>query len=252
MSFQIGRIISKYFKNKESIFLENFPKYNKKLIEENKNILENFSLSNSVVEKILNNREKAKIGVRWPLEKVEIICEKNIENNLKKFLPFIKSLTNIENIIFKKELLENTSYGVKPNFVNLKNDFQGEELKKAIENINKNKKIIIENIKKKELKIEGQIFNLEKHILKTLILDDKIISSPFNFGHIILHTNQNEKLLEMGFLREIIRRIQLTRKEIGLDKNEKMKISFEGSTKKLITIIKKNVDEIKIKLKLTK
>jgi isoleucyl-tRNA synthetase len=221
---------------KESVLLENFPFVDDFLINygEKKDIKNNFELSQEIITAVLNSREKAKIGLRWPLSKIDIIGEGS-EEKLKPYEKLIKQLTNILEINYDFKDLE-LNYIIKPNFTGLKNDF--ENISDVIKIINLNKFYISEALK--EGKTLGVYDNIEidfnKHIIKELELNEDLLSSDFKSGFVILHTKQDEILLESGYLREIIRRIQLQRKEMKLDRDDKINLSFEGSDDYFLTL----------------
>ncbi len=218
-------------RKKESIFLENLPESDELLIKtiEKKGINENFELTQDVIAAILNSREKAKIGVRWPLSKVHIVGARNLSSDLKVFEPMILKLTNIKKIVYNLEGVK-IDYNVKPNFPTLKEDMK-ENMQSAIKAINMNKSLIAQDLQKS--KISGVYDNIkldyEKHILKEVILPQDLVASEFSGGQVVLHTEQDEILLESGFLRELIRRVQQVRKDLGLNKNDEIEVSFAGS-----------------------
>lgn len=231
---------TKIIMKKESIFLENIPEPDLMLIKkaEELDLDKNFYLAQEIVQSILNAREKIKVGVRWPLSQADIIMTKNVKEELKPFEPIIKALTNVKTLNYDLNDVK-VNYTIKPNFVSLKENFKNP--KDAIRAINLNKKYIADDIVSgvKSGKYDGVELNLEKHILKELTLEDKeLISSEFNYGFIILHSHQDEILLEQGYLRELIRRVQDMRKVAKLDKNKKIILSFNGSDDYYIGLIK--------------
>ena len=98
LPFITEKIYQDIYKHKKSIFLENWPKYNQKLID--KKLEENFERIKLIIQDILAEREKIKLGIRWPLNSV-IITTKN-SNSLKQFMNIIKTQTNIKEIILKE------------------------------------------------------------------------------------------------------------------------------------------------------
>ena len=237
------------FQNKlESIFLESFVCADEFFIKqvEEKNILENFEVMQSIMSAILHTREKAKIGIRWALGSVNIIGK--IEpKNLESFEKLIKDLTNILKIEYNK-IDNKINYIIKPNFENIKNDFK--DLSVVINLINKNKYYIVEDLRagKTYVKYEKIEINLEKHIIKELVLEEKnLISGEFNLGFVILDTNQDDFLLECGFLRELIRRVQDLRKKEGYTKEQKVNLSFKGSDVYFLELVKNSENHIKNK-----
>lgn len=223
---------------KESIFLESFPEVDEYLLKESnkEGIEDNFDLVQDIIGAVLNSREKVKIGVRWPLSQIDIISSNNISNKLNIFEDLIKKLTNVLKVSYELKGTE-LNYNIKPNFATIKQDF--ENVSDVIKIINQNKKQIINDIKNNlneniydDLKID-----YNKHLIKETILPENLISSDFKEGNVILHTIQDEILLEEGYLREITRRIQSFRKDLGLDKNQNINLSFLGSENYLIKII---------------
>jgi isoleucyl-tRNA synthetase len=241
---------------KESIFLENLPEVDELVLKYGNelDIEENFNIVTDIVGAVLNAREKAKIGVRWPLSEINIISSiNNLDKKLEPFEKLIKKLTNILKIKYDSSDIQ-INYIIKPNFKTLKVDF-GDQMSNVIKAINLSKFEISNDLKLgKNIGVyEGVELDLDKHVLKEVELSDNLVSADFKGGNIILHTEQDEILLEEGYLREIIRRVQQTRKDFGFDKKERIKLSFDGSdnyllelTKNLENIIKKRVgaDEI--------
>lgn len=91
--------LRKEFKLKEeSIHLSDWPKYNAKKI--NKKLEEDIETIKGIIQEILSQREKAQLGVRWPLKEVTITTEKTA--SIKKLKHIIQLQTNIKNIKIKK------------------------------------------------------------------------------------------------------------------------------------------------------
>lgn len=219
------------FANKrESIFLEDMPECDDYILTqvEKAGIAENFDLAQDVVAAVLNAREKVKIGVRWPLGQIDILGV-DIEHKLKVFKPMICKLTNIAKISYDTDGVE-MSYNIKPNFATLKVDFK-ENMSDVIKLINQNKMMIAEGVAASMSgdKLSKYEIDYSKHIISEMIIDGDFVSSDFASGNVILHTAQDDVLLEEGYLRELIRRIQQARKELGLNKTDEITLSFDGS-----------------------
>ena len=74
----------------------------------------------------------------------------------------------------------------------------------------------------------------------TLFREDLLIESAQMEGYVsendngitvVLDTNLSEELLEEGFVREIISKIQTMRKEAGFEVMDKIKVTYDGSEK---------------------
>lgn len=212
----------------ESVFMEEFVEH---FIDVDELVVEYFTVAQEIVQAILSSREKAKIGVRWPLKDVRIISSiENVESKLQPFETLIKQLTNIDKISYDSEDIE-MNYVVKPNFATLKEKF-GQEMGKVIGTINKEKDTITQAVKKGEAKIEISDIELDLNediLVETVISAQDVESSKFSGGEVIVNTAQDDELLKRGFVREIIRRIQDLRKEAGYNKNDLVCLSLEGS-----------------------
>ena len=68
--FMTEKVYQEIFKNKESIFLEDWPKVNKLKIDENLEL--GMCTALELIQEVLAQRDVAKIGVRWPLANVTI------------------------------------------------------------------------------------------------------------------------------------------------------------------------------------
>ncbi|MCH8519707.1 MAG: isoleucine--tRNA ligase [Nanoarchaeota archaeon] len=223
--YQKSILLFKY----ESVLLEEF---NEVFSDAQDSIVENFSVAQDVVQAILSSREKAKIGVRWPLKDVRIISSNvELKEQLTPFEELIKQLTNIDEISYDSQGIE-MSYVIKPNFASLKDKF-GQDMGRVIGIINKEKDELSKSVQEGNLSItiSGIEIDLTTDILvETIISSQDVISSKFSLGDVIVNTHQDEELLKRGYVREIIRRIQDLRKESGYEKKDVVCVSFEGSS----------------------
>ncbi len=87
------------YKNKkgESIHLSSWPKADKKKIS--KKLEQDFEIVLQIIEKGLAERDKAQIGLRWPLANATISCSKSLG---KDSAEIIKSQLNVKGVEFKK------------------------------------------------------------------------------------------------------------------------------------------------------
>lgn len=92
---------SKFKFKEESIHLFKWPKYDSKLI--NKKLESNIEISQDIIQKILFSREKAQIGVRWPLQEVIVYTKKkDVKDAIKQLSSIIQNQTNIKKITIKE------------------------------------------------------------------------------------------------------------------------------------------------------
>jgi len=83
--------------NKNSVHLENYPKFNEKNV--NKKISDEMKIVREIVSVGLRERDKVQIGLKWPLGKAEIVCEEKLNKSTEEI---IKSQLNIKELKFVK------------------------------------------------------------------------------------------------------------------------------------------------------
>jgi len=85
------------YNNKESIFLEEWPSFSEKDIDSS--LETSFSLVQDVLQSLLAAREKAQVGVRWPLKKVSVFCySKDVSDAVLFFKDLILRQINVKDL----------------------------------------------------------------------------------------------------------------------------------------------------------
>jgi len=136
----------------ESIFLESWPEPSKREIKED--LIKSMEEIKGIIQEVLAQRDKAKIGVRWPLPNV-LVTNKN-PKPLEHFSEIIKTQTNVKQVTFKiggKEVNLDTKMTEE-----LEREGYIRELTRRIQELRKKAKL------KKEDKIQLQIATKEKFL----------------------------------------------------------------------------------------
>ncbi len=228
---------------KESIFLENWPKYKEKLISDE--IEEGFGYAIETITAILSAREKANLRLRQPLRTaiVEVTNEEAL-NSLQRMAGVIEDYTNIRKVELK--LGESGKKTVRPLFENIGPEFKenagavGEALKGA------DAEAVMKDISSSghySLHTEKGTFNIaEKHftVIEGAARKDAL---SFKYGSVSLDATISEELREEALVREFERAVQLMRKGMGLKKAERIKLYCRFSPE-MKAIIKKNEKDI--------
>ena len=232
---------------KESIHLSDWPEYNEKII--NIKLENSFSIANEIITAVLAAREKGKIGIRWPLQKVTIYTEDT------KYVDAIESLKNT--ILNQCNLKEVVIVNKKPSWVTthvkINYDIIAPRAKEKLPKIvSRFVEISSESIKsalltkgKFELAVEDQVFELHKDDVYFIEQVPTTISpAEFSKGVIYLDLIQNSDLLNEGFVREIIRKIQSMRKDADMIKTQKANIVIATEDKVLKHTVEKYANDI--------
>jgi isoleucyl-tRNA synthetase len=94
------------------------------------------------------------------------------------------------------------------------------------------------------LEVEGNAVELaEADVLIEVVQKQGFVSETDKDVTVVLDTNLTPELIEEGFVREIISKIQTMRKEAGFEVMDNIKVYYNGSAN-IENIIKKNSDEI--------
>ncbi|MFH1972417.1 MAG: isoleucine--tRNA ligase [archaeon] len=211
------------FKYKEdSVHMLEWPKFDKKDI--NLSLEKDFDVAFNVISSILAARERAGIGVRWPLRKVSVVSQdKDVSKSVKKLKDLILSQTNIREI----EILDKME-GVQLEITMNRNAI-GRDFKRDSKEIMAG----LSDAKLKKLVNDGKLkigkFNLDmSHVLVKEDIPEGVVGSAFTKGSVYLNTAKDEELEKEGFAREVVRVIQSMRKDAGLVKKDRIKLSIKS------------------------
>ncbi|MGP1410599.1 MAG: isoleucine--tRNA ligase [Peptoanaerobacter stomatis] len=174
------------------------------------------------------SREEAKIKVRQPISKV--VIDKNIKEVIGELTELIKEELNVKDVEFAQDITSFMNYDIKPNFATLGKKL-GAKLKPLGQVLQTaDHKNIVDTVEK-----EGQItFNLNGEDT-VLTKEDLLINVKAKEGYdvgaegdlfIVLDTNLTKDLVQEGFARECISKIQQMRKNNGYEMMDKILISY--------------------------
>ncbi|MDO6471240.1 isoleucine--tRNA ligase [Maribacter sp. 1_MG-2023] len=230
----------------ESVHLANFPVADESLID--KSLEVKMQKAQIISSLVLSIRQKEKIKVRQPLQKIMIpVLDNKDREEIEAVSELIKSEVNVKEI----QLLDDASgilvKRIKPNFKTLGPKF-GKEMKQIAQVVNGFDQNDIQKIEQ-----DGELtIQLENKSI-TLQLQDVEISSQDIEGWMVatsgkltvaLDVTINEELRNEGIARELVNRIQNIRKDSGFEVTDKIaiKILKDGFVE---VAVKNNVEYIK-------
>ena len=154
---------------------------------------------------------------------------------------------NVKNVKFTEDVREFTSYSFKPQLKTVGPKY-GKLLggiKAALDCVDGNAAMDeLNDTGALKLDVNGQEITLFK---EDLLIDTKqidgFVSENDNGITVVLDTNLSEELLEEGFVREIISKIQTMRKEAGFEVMDRIRVTYNG-TEKAEKVFLKNAAEI--------
>ena len=174
-------------------------------------------------------RNQVKIKVKTPLKTLTVIHrDESLLGEIKKLESYIKTEMNVKVIEYSTNESDFIKLYAKPNSPVLGKKL-GKEFGKyraAIQNLNSDQLQLIEEGNK--ISVLDREFNNEEILIFREALEGKDASSN-SFISIALDCNLDEDLISEGLAREVVNRIQKTRKDIGLNVSDRVKIGFTGS-----------------------
>lgn len=237
-------LVCKVYKDApESVHLCDFPTYDEKLID--KKLEEDMDTVLSIVIAGRAGRNTANIKNRQPIGNMFVKSDKTLDN---MFINIIKEELNIKNVQFKDDVSDFTSYNFKPQLRTL-----GKKYGKLVPSIgnylkeNDGIKLMTELKQTGFIKfvVDGENIELKEEdvLIETAQMEGYVTENDKNIT-IVLDTNLSEELLEEGFVREIISKIQTMRKEAEFEVLDKITVYYSDN-EKIENIINKNIEQIK-------
>lgn len=227
----------------ESIHLTDFPKVNEEFIDKDLEVSMDEVLDIVVLGRAARN--SANIKNRQPVGNMYV----KAENVLSPFyVEIIEDELNVKAVEFKDDVEEFVSYSFKPQLktVGPKYGKLLGKIKEALANLDGHKAM-------QELNTDGALnfdFDGEKVVLgrEDLLIEtaknDNFVTEADNKVTVVLDIRLDDELLEEGFVRELISKIQTMRKEAGFEVVDHIVLSQSGNDR-IAEIIKKNEAVIK-------
>lgn len=217
-----------------SVHLEKYPSVQEELID--KELEHKMSTVQQIVYLARSLREKAKIRVRQPLQRILIPIDSPTERrNILEFKDIILDELNIKEIEFIDESNSDViKRKAKANYKVMGKKY-GKLMKlaaEAIDNLTNNQIIMLEKNGNLELEYKDQKFNF-------LLEDVEIFSQDIegwlvareNDLTIALDTSLNQDLINEGIAREFVSKIQNLRKDSGFEVTDRISIYFNSDEK---------------------
>ena len=226
----------------ESIHLCDFPSVDESMYD--KELEENMDAVLKIVVLGRACRNSASIKNRQPIGQMYVKAPAELPDFYQEI---IREELNVKTIEFTEDVSNFTTYNFKPQLKTV-----GPKYGKLLNGIRKHLTELDGNKAKAELDSKGALnFTVdgmpvelaEEDLLIEMVKQEGFVTEADNEFTVVLDTNLTEELLEEGFIREIISKVQSMRKEAGFEVMDKITISYEGN-EKVSGLISKNKDTI--------
>ena len=227
----------------ESIHLCDFPEVhenwiNPKMEEDMADLLEIVVMGRAA-------RNTANIKNRQPIGTMYVKSEFQLSEFYKEI---IEDELNVKEVVFKDDIADFISYSFKPQMrtVGPKYGKLLNKIKTVLSELDGNKAMAeLKSTGELKLDIDGQeIVLLEEDLLIDMAQMEGYVSESDHTITVVLDTNLTPELIEEGFVRELVSKIQTMRKEAGFEVMDKIRV-YAKDNDKIVSIMKNHGDEIK-------
>ncbi len=228
---------------KESVHFADYPKYDKKMIQEKIEV--RMDLVRGLISLGRNAREEAKIKVRQPIS--EVILDGKNKEIISDLEDLIKEELNVKNVKFEDNLSEYINFVIKPNFKEV-GKVLGPKMKLFQEELTKltnEDKAKLKDGKEVTIKLDKDDFTISNEMVEIRVESKEGFNASYEGNNfIVLNTTLTKELLDEGLARETISKIQQIRKNNDFDIADRVVVSYEApkeytaSVKAFINFIK--------------
>ena len=226
-----------------SVHLCEFPKVEEKMIDTDLEVAMDEILKIVVLGRAARNT--ANIKNRQPIGTMYVKAAKELTEDETAI---VKDELNIKNVVFTEDIASFSSYTFKPQLRTV-----GPKYGKQLGGIKAYLSSVDGNAAMAELKEKGaltfdvngtEVSLAEEDLLIDIAQTEGYVTEADGAVTVVIDTNLTEELLEEGFVREIVSKIQTMRKEAGFEVMDKITVYAEGSDK-ATGLMNANADSIK-------
>jgi isoleucyl-tRNA synthetase len=213
-----------------SVHLDDYPEANLELID--KKLEEKMDLARTLVGLGRAARESVKIKVRQPIQKIYL--DGKSEVILSDLKELIKEELNVKDVEFIEDVKAYMNYSLKPNFRAL-GPVLGKDMGlfgKALVNLNPaqvvkdfdaGKTVTVSLSNGREVEVN------QEQLVVSISSKEGFTVEMLNNDFVILDTALTDELIQEGYAREFVSRIQQMRKSNDFDVSDHIKIYFEST-----------------------
>ncbi|SES06696.1 isoleucine--tRNA ligase [Lachnobacterium bovis] len=226
----------------ESIHLCDFPVVDEEHID--KELEKNMDEVLKIVVMGRACRNEANIKNRQPIGKMYVKADDELESFYKKI---VEEELNVKEVEFKDDVSSYTTYLFKPQLrtVGPKYGKFLKQIQNALANLDGNKAMneLRTNGELKLSEVSDEVVLKEEDLLIQMTQMEGYVTESDNNITVVLDTNLTPELLEEGFVREIISKLQTMRKDAGFEVMDHIKVTYEAN-EKVTGIFDRNMETI--------
>ena len=190
-------------------------------------------VAQEIVQAALHAREKARLGLRWPVQEVLVVSTSPIVQELVVGLrSILTSQVNAKSVRLV-ETIPGVSLTIKPDYSKFGPAFRKLSPRIIAEMATVSPESVLSSIEKsgfyvlhidgKEVRITREMLSIERSV------PAPFIDSSFSQGAVYLNSTRTLELEAEGFAREVMRNVQQLRKKAGLQKLDRIRLMIKAS-----------------------
>jgi len=217
----------------ESVHLTSFPSADATLIDQG--LSQTIRAVRDLVSLGLQVRTQAKLKVRQPLSVAKLVlADPKLADRLAPYVDMMKDELNVLAVELVTEgAAEYVSYRVKPNFRTLGQKGMGkeaQELKKAMTAMSpaEAEALVAKVLADGKAVVSG--YPIDREDLEVAFeAREGYAAAGERIGVVVLDTRLDDHLRDLGYLRELLNRVQTARKEMSLEFTDRIRVKVSGS-----------------------
>ncbi len=223
----------------ESIHLRSWPKADEAYIDSQ--LERDFVTAKDLVGSILAARDKAQLGVRWPVAEIRVDCSHEQQEAITHMQDLVLTLTNVKKISFEAVDID---YTITANTKSIGKDF-GKETQAVMKLIEAESHTLARMLKdrKQQMVIDGKTIKVE-HLTIERVVPVRYQVGEGNNLRAYLDVMRTPELEREGYARETIRRVQQLRKKAGLVKSDRITVEVACGDELLRAAIEEHAQTI--------
>lgn len=176
-------------------------------------------------------REQVRIKVRQPVQ--QILIDGKYEQLIDYMLPLIQEELNVKAVVFAKDLSQYMNFSLKPNFKVAGSIFgpKVKSLGKVLAALDASS--VVPRLEAGEtisIEVDGELVDLVKdYVITTIAAKEGFTMTVEDNLFVILDTTLTKELIDEGYAREYISKVQQMRKNNGYEMMDRIKIYFDGN-----------------------
>ena len=210
-----------------TVHIAHFPVADMSLIDEN--VEKRMDLVKTLVNLGRGTREQEKLKVRQPL--AEVVVDGKYEEIIGDLVPLITEELNVKKVVFENDLDKYMNFAVKPDF-RAAGPVLGKNVKafgkKLAETDAKELLSQVSDGKTVQMELNGETYEIGRELLDVRIsAKEGFVVGMENNVFTVLETTLTPELIQEGYVREVISKIQQLRKQADLEMMDRITVYMD-------------------------